>query len=147
MTSLENTLAGVGIGALLTWLSSWVQSRLQWTQEEKRRTIDRRTTLYLDMLIRMDEMFRGQQQYIRSGDQPMGDPRDDDEYEERHTSYDARVELFGSAKVNALWSAWRTLHSERWGLVFHGYDQGLEDRYEAAGTKLRRQMGAEINTS
>lgn len=69
---------------------------MQWRHEQQQRQVERLTTLYLDMLARMDAIHRGQQQYILRGDRPMGDPRDDDEYEERQAAYDSRVELFGS---------------------------------------------------
>jgi hypothetical protein len=133
MTSAESTLLGILIGALFSWVGSTLSSRTQWQREKWRHQTDRRSDLYQDMFMRTRRLIRLQKLHNMT---ERTRPTPDEVIElDRWT---ARVELFASREVDALWDAWFNVHMEGWEILRTKLES-LEDRRRYAEHGRRRQ--------
>lgn len=135
LTTLESGLL-VALGALLTWLTGTISSQTQWRREEQRQQRERRAELYQDMFMRTRRLLRVQRTYFEDPDDEVHEPTREEIVEV--DKWTARVELFASPEVDALWDDWFSIHQEVWDILMLGVKTAA-DRKRYADEKSRRE--------
>lgn len=102
LTATESAFLGIAFGGTITWLTGWYGSRAQWGRDEQRRILDRKAALYEETLMTMDRLERAHA--LEKADELPDDYSD----EELRTAWNARLRLYASGEVVALWNAWLT---------------------------------------
>jgi hypothetical protein len=134
LTTTESALAGIALGGIISLLTGWIASHSQWTREERRRILDRRAALYEETLVAMDRMQRTWYRIRRAG-QGGAHPDEfpDEQEEDERSAWNARINLYASKEVRALWDAWTNT------LVVAA--QGERKEREALVGRMRAEVG------
>lgn len=154
LTNGESVFLGTVLGGFLTWLIGWTTSRTQWRREERRLQNERRGALYQDMLAEADQISRNVRSLAAAGKLPAAPLAGQDQA--LQAQWRARVALFASSDVAALWEAWARVVDATWlavatsakregdaaaALMGAEFSEHLERHFANLCTQMRKELG------